>query len=84
MQGTGQLAGVRRSNALGWTLIMIGGSLILAPVILPRPWFGELGHGDGAGIMGLMLMGSLIGVIGIFVIVGALLAGLIKHKRQRD
>lgn len=56
-------------TGLGFAISAIGGVLTVAPLVLPRAAFGELGHGDGFGLIGLMMMGLML-VVGGLVVAG--------------
>jgi hypothetical protein len=57
---------------------MIGIVTIAAPLVLPRSTFGELGHGDGMGLIGLIMFGAvLLGVGTIMMIIAA-----VVHNRR--
>lgn len=43
--------------------------MTVAPFVLPRSAFGELGHGDGMGLIGLSMMGMIL-VVGGLVVAG--------------
>ncbi len=59
----------------------IGALTILAVVILPRSTFGELGHGDGMGLIGLMLFGSIGMAAGLFLLLTAAVIFFVGQRR---
>ena len=62
--------------ALGLIIIAIGLFLAIGPMFLPRSMFGEAGHGDGMGLIGMMMLGGLLTVGGmILAVIGSILAG---------
>ena len=56
-------------TGLGFAISAIGGAMTVAPFVLPRSAFGELGHGDGMGLIGLSMMGVML-VFGGLVFAG--------------
>jgi uncharacterized membrane protein len=51
----------------GFSVSAVGAVMIIAPLILPRAAFGELGHGDGMGLIGMIMMGFAVFVTGLIV-----------------
>ena len=56
---------------------MIGVATISAPLVLPRSVFGELGHGDGMGLIGLIMIGAVLLGIGLI----ATIIAAVLHNR---
>jgi hypothetical protein len=44
----------------GVATFAIGALTFMAVAFLPRATFGELGHGDGMGLMGLMMLSAIL------------------------
>ena len=63
---------------LGLIICAIGLVVIVAPLTLPRSTFGELGHGDGMGLIGLIMIGAVLFGIGA---VATIIAGVIHNQR---
>lgn len=55
------------ARRLGLVVLAIGVLTTVAPFVLPRRVFGELGHGDGMGLIGLVLIGLLVAGLGLIV-----------------
>lgn len=55
------------ARRLGLAVLAIGALTTVAPFVLPRSVFGELGHGDGMGLIGLVLIGLLVASLGLIV-----------------
>ncbi len=51
---------------------------IVAPFVLPRSAFGELGHGDGMGLIGLVMLGAILFGVGVI----ATIFGAVIHNRR--
>jgi hypothetical protein len=63
---------------LSLIICAIGIVTIAAPLVLPRSAFGELGHGDGMGLIGLIMFGAvLLGVGTVMTIIAA-----VVHNRR--
>jgi hypothetical protein len=74
-----------RAKPLLWAGIAtaaVGAVMILAVVFLPRAAFGELGHGDGAGLMGLMLLGAVGMAVGLFLLLIVAVIFFVGHGRR--
>jgi hypothetical protein len=63
---------------LGLIICVIGVLTITAPLILPRSIFGELGHGDGMGLIGLIMIGAVLLGVGV---VTTIVAAVIHNRR---
>ena len=68
--------------AFGGIMILIGAALIFAPILLPRSWFGEVGHGDGMGLIIIMLLGALAGGLGLLSVLGGVFSALFNRKTK--
>ena len=68
---------------LGLIATLLGAALAYGPVLLPREWFGELGHGDGMGLIGISMFGFLIFGLGLIVLVFTAAAKLIPSKNSQ-
>ena len=68
-----------KALAPGLILLLIGGCMVLGPMMLPRSFFGELGHGDGFGLVGMILWGAPIAIAGIV----ALFVGAARHQSNK-
>ena len=74
----------RLSFTSGGLAVVLGVATVLAVMLLPRNAFGELGHGDGMGLIGLMVfgvIGALTGVAALAITVTVFLAG---RKRRAN
>jgi hypothetical protein len=52
--------------------------MMVAPFVLPRSFFGELGHGDGMGLIGLSMWGLIL------LLAGFVLAGIAAWLSSRN
>ena len=63
----------------------IGIAMIVGPITLPRSAFGELGHGDGMGLIGMIMVGAIVAAVGaIGTIIAAVLSGSIKSATETN
>ena len=67
---------------LGSITTAFGAALTYGPLLLPRQWFGEFGHGDGMGLIGLSTFGFLILGLGFIVLIFVAVAKLIPSKNS--
>jgi hypothetical protein len=66
----------------GTSTFAIGAVTILAVVFLPRTTFGELGHGDGMGLIGLMLFGAIGMAAGLLLLLILTVIFIVGHRRR--
>jgi hypothetical protein len=66
----------------GLGIVCIGIALIFGPLVLPRPAFGELGHGDGMGLIGLIMFGTAALGFGIIVAIASAVLHAWSQKKQ--
>ena len=55
---------------------------VLAVMLLPRSAFGELGHGDGMGLIGLTIVGMIGAVVGAITLAITNVVFLAGQKRR--
>lgn len=67
---------------VGASTVAIGAVTILAVVFLPRTTFGELGHGDGMGLIGLMLFGAIGMAAGLLLLLILTVIFVVGHRRR--
>jgi hypothetical protein len=63
---------------LSLIICVIGLVTIAAPLVLPRSAFGELGHGDGMGLIGLIMVGTVVLGVGVLA---TIIAAVIHNRR---
>jgi len=69
---------VKLAYLFGSALMLLGLVVFAGPMILPRSFFGELGHGDGFGLVGLVMQGGMMVGAGVIVLT---IAAVVEARR---
>ena len=73
------------ATGIGGVIAAIGGAMTVAPFVFPRSFFGELGHGDGMGLIGMSMFGLvLIGVGGAIALIAVLVSARQSVRKPDD
>jgi hypothetical protein len=74
----------KHSLLAGGAASAVGATTVLLTLLLPRSAMGELGHGDGMGLIGLIFFGAIgFGVGGVAILISTIVYLVGRDGRAR-